>query len=126
MTTLTAPTIVKPKLHDSIVETRHDWKFCRIFGRHKGEPLDIILEPTYTGVKISSVNHLKDPVNEVYFCANGVKSVANITQTIKPVIEGEFDFNTDGLRQIRVGGDAHEAAKQIEELITTLITRDSQ
>jgi len=126
MTALTVQTAVKPKLHDSIVATRSDWKFCRVFGRHKGEPLDIILEPTYNGVKILSVNHMKDPVDEVYFCAHSIKSADNITNSIKPAISDEFTFNDDSLRQIRVRAETNDAARQIEELISTLITRDSQ
>ncbi|VVB73205.1 Uncharacterised protein [uncultured archaeon] len=125
MTTQTQAT-VKPKLHDTLVKTKSDWKFCRIFGRHHGEPLDIMLEPTYTGVKITSVNHRRDPVDEVYFCAHNVKSVDNITKSIRPTINDEFTFNTDNLRQIRVRAETQDAARQIEELISMLIARDSQ
>jgi len=124
--TLTAPTIVKPKLHDSLVATRNDWKFCRVFGRHQGEPLDIMVEPTCTGVKVVSVDHRKDPTDEVYFCAHSLTSANKISDNIKPVIGSEFTFNEDQLRQVRARAETPNSVKQIEELIATLLARDSQ
>jgi hypothetical protein len=126
MTTPTVQTAVRPKLHDAVVATRSDWKFCRVFGRHQnGEPLDIMVEPKIGGVMISSVDHKKDPITELYFCANGVKSVSNITAALRPAIGDEFSFNTDGLRQIRVRPETPDAERKIEELIS-MLTRDSQ
>jgi len=123
--TLTAPTIVRPKLHDTLVSTKDDWKFCRVFGNHQGRPLDIIVEPSASGVGVSDVTHPKDSIHELYFCANGIKSVDNITNAFKPTVGNDFSVNTDGLRQIHVRAETVDAAKEIEDLISTL-ARDSQ
>jgi len=125
METQTVRTGVRPNLHDTLVNTRSDWKLCRVFGRSEnGEPLDIIIEPIFGGITVSKVNHLSEPVNEVYFCAHGSKSLSNIRNGFELMGSG-FEFNTDGLWQFRAKAEVEEAVKQITELISTL-TRDSQ
>lgn len=124
MTTTT--TAVRPKLHDSLVNTRNDWAVCRVSGNHMGRPLDIMVEPSAGGVGISGVTHLKDPVHKLYFFANGTKSALdNITNALKPAIGNDFSVNTDGMRQIHVKAETVDAAKEIEDLISRL-ARDSQ